>query len=192
MLVYLILISMGLVACSSRCTCNMAYWGCYLHFCYKCLLSTFSLSLICSHGRVQCTLPLSLQSSIQLIWLPLLEWVQSLFAYYSRLNNPAWTPALVFTLKCCPHFPCPRIQLDFGWWFFSPHLPYIDGYQVQTNLFVQIVQTLIWATGSTSKGHGGLGNFTINRPLLDLVIILLQIPLSLPCAPPGCWSGGLD
>jgi len=154
MLVYLILISMGLVACSSRCTCNMAYWGCYLHFCYKCLLSTFSLSLICSHGRVQCTLPLSLQSSIQLIWLPLLEWVQSLFAFYSRLNNPAWTPALVFTLKCCPHFPCPRIQLDFGWWFFSPHLHLI------CSLYSKLDYTS-WTLGMSAHLNYVLGQLTI-------------------------------
>ena len=45
-------------------------------------------------------------------------------------------------------------------------------YQVQTNFFVQTVQTPIWTTGSTSKRHGELGNFTINRPTLDWVIIL--------------------
>ena len=43
-------------------------------------------------------------------------------------------------------------------------------YQVKTNFFVQTVQTSIWATGSTSKGYGELGNFTINRPPLDWVI----------------------
>ena len=46
-----------------------------------------------------------------------------------------------------------------------PFVLYILGiYQVQTNLSVQTVQTSIWATGSTSKGCGGLGNFTLNRP----------------------------
>ena len=61
----------------------------------------------------------------------------------------------------------------------------METYQVQTNLSVQTVQTQIWATGSTSKGHGGLGNFTINRPTLDWVITLLQIPPPpTPSAPP--------
>ena len=34
---------------------------------------------------------------------------------------------------------------------------------MQASLFVQTVQTSVLATGSTSKGHGGLGNSTINQ-----------------------------
>ena len=48
-------------------------------------------------------------------------------------------------------------------------------YQVQTNLFVQPYKLLIWITGSTSKRHGGMGNFTLNRSPL---ITLLQIHLT--------------
>ena len=54
---------------------------------------------------------------------------------------------------------------------------------MQINLFVQTVQIWIWAIGSTSKGHRRLGNFTINRPLLDWVITLLQIPPPTPLCP---------
>jgi len=32
-------------------------------------------------------------------WLLLLEFVQYSFAFYSRLNNPSWALAFVFTLK---------------------------------------------------------------------------------------------
>ena len=44
-----------------------------------------------------------------------------------------------------------------------------------------------------SRGMWGLSNFAINRPLLDWVITLLQMPSSTPSAPPvGCSSGGSD
>ena len=56
-------------------------------------------------------------------------------------------------------------------------------YQLQTNFSVETLQTSIRATGSTSKGHGEGGNFTINRPSLDQVITLLQIPPPTPLAP---------
>ena len=51
---------------------------------------------------------------------------------------------------------------------------------MQTNLFVQIMQTSIRATESTSKGHRRLDNFTINRPPLNWVVTLLQNSPSLP------------
>ena len=55
---------------------------------------------------------------------------------------------------------------------------------------MQTVQTSIWAVGSTSKRHGGLGKLTINRPPL---ITLLQIPPPTPPVHPlGCWSDGSD
>jgi hypothetical protein len=57
-------------------------------------------------------------------------------------------------------------------------------YHVQTNLSVQIMQTSIWTTESTSKGYGRLGNFTIKRPSLDWVITLLQISTPTPPAHP--------
>jgi len=37
----------------------------------------------------------------------------------------------------------------------SLYVSFMGIYQVQTNLSVQTVQTSIWATGSTSKGHEG-------------------------------------
>ena len=41
---------------------------------------------------------------------------------------------------------------------------FVDG-QVQTNLSMQTIETSIWVIRSTSKGHEGLGNFTIEtRP----------------------------
>ena len=57
-------------------------------------------------------------------------------------------------------------------------------YQVQTNLSVQIVQTLIWATGSTSKGGaegvggGGICKSVITQSKVGQLIVKLPNP---PC-----------
>ena len=65
-------------------------------------------------------------------------------------------------------------------------------YQVQTNLSMQTVQTSIWTTGLTSKGHE-LGNFIIKPPAFGLGNHTFANLPPTPCAPPlGCWSNSPD
>ena len=73
---------------------------------------------------------------------------------------------------------------------FQPHTNYMGIYHVQTNLFIQIVQTSTWTTGSTSKRvHRGVGG-KICKSVIRGGRLIVKLPN--PSYPLPLGAGGSD
>jgi len=126
------------------------------------------------------------------IWSDCQETYKNVIAYEKVCNaNPAWLIKLVYQ----PVLPHGLIRINIRMRSIIIII-YFTPFSFREHIRCKPSKLCKLQSGSPDqhpRGMWGLGNFIINCPPLDSVIILLQIPSSTPSVSPfGCWSGGSD
>ena len=119
-----------------------------------------------------CVYSLSLQ--MRVVWIIYSK--DSLILLEKSVNGPSW----IWT------------SVDISSTNLQSFLIIYGTYQVQTDLSVQTMQTLIWTAGSTSKGRRrGSGRGDLQKCAQSKGGRLI-VELNNPLMSLGCWSGGPD